>query len=86
MKSGVIVYVAGQAPADWTLEKEASLAKAVAGADAVELITSQSGHFDIADAWYALTVRGVNHIVCKAAVFDDRGQVFFTGKEMRLCG
>jgi hypothetical protein len=86
MKSGVIVYVAGQAPADWTEEKEASLKKVAAGADAVELITSLSGHFDIADAWHALTVRGMNHIVCKSAVFDETGQVRFTRKEMRLCG
>ena len=86
MKSGIIVYVAGQAPADWTEEKEASLEKAAAGADAVELITSRSGHFDIADAWHALTVRGMNHIVCKSAVFDASGRLRFTGKEMRLCG
>jgi hypothetical protein len=86
MKSGIIVYVAGPAPADWTEEKELSLKEAAAGADAVELITSNSGHFDIADAWHALTVRGMNHIVCKAAVFDASGQVLLTGKEMRLCG
>jgi hypothetical protein len=86
MKSGVIVYVAGQAPADWTEEKEASLKQAAAGADAVEFITSRSGHFDIADAWHALTVRGMNRIVCKSAVFDGGGQLRLTGKEMRLCG
>ncbi len=39
-----------------------------------------------ADAWYALTVRGMNHIVCKSAVFDEAGRLRFTGKEMRLCG
>jgi hypothetical protein len=86
MKNGVIVYVAGQAPADWTEERDLSLREAAAGAEAVELITSRSGHFDVADAWHALTVRGMNHIVCKSAVFDEAGRLRFTGKEMRLCG
>ena len=86
MRSGIIVYVAGQAPADWTEEKEAAAKTAAAGADAVEVITSHSGHFDIADAWHALTVRGMNHIVCRSAVFDASGQVQLTGRQMRLCG
>ncbi len=86
MKNGVIVYVAGQAPENWSEEMENALKKDAVGADAVEFITSRSGHFDIADAWYALTVRGMNHIVCKSAVFGEKDQVRFTGKEMRLCG
>ena len=86
MKNGIIVYVAGLAPATWSEESEEMLKKDAVGADSVECITSCSGHFDIADAWHALTVRGMNHIVCKSAVFDEAGQVRFTGKEMRLCG
>ena len=86
MKNGVIVYVAGPAPETWTEESEEILKRAAAGADSVECITSRSGHFDIADAWYALTVRGMNHIVCKTAVFDDDDRVRFTGMQMRLCG
>ena len=86
MKSAVIVYVAGEAPADWSEEKETLFKEGSTGADRVEWITSRSGHFDIADAWHALTVRGMIHIVCRSAVFDDAGQVRFTGREMRLCG
>jgi hypothetical protein len=86
MKSGVIVYVAGLAPENWSEEMETTVKKEAGQVDAVECITSRSGHFDVADAWHALTVRGMNHIVCKSAVFDERGRVRFTGKEMRLCG
>ena len=86
MKNGVIVYVAGPAPESWTEESEEVLKQEAADADSVECITSRSGHFDIADAWHALTVKGMNHIVCKTAVFDEEGQVRFTGKQMRLCG
>jgi hypothetical protein len=86
MKNGVIVYVAGQAPESWSEEMEEVLKRDAGSADSVEFITSRSGHFDIADAWHALTVRGMNYIVCKSAVFDEAGQVLFTGKEMRLCG
>lgn len=86
MKSGVIVYVAGLAPENWSEEMEETVKKEAGRVDAVECITSRSGHFDIADAWHSLTVRGMNHIVCKSAVIDETGHVRFTGKEMRLCG
>ena len=86
MKNGVIVYVAGLAPENWSEEMEETVKKEAGQVDAVEFITSRSGHFDVADAWHALTVRGMNHIVCKSAVFDGKGRVRFTGKEMRLCG
>jgi len=86
MKSGVIVYVAGQVPENLSEEMEETLKKKAGQVDAVECITSRSGHFDIADAWHALTVRGMNYIVCKSAVLDEAGQLRYTGKEMRLCG
>ena len=86
MKNGVIVYVAGQAPENWSEKMEEMLKSDAVGADSVEIITSLSGHLDIADAWHALTVRGMNHIVCKSAVFDEAGQVRYTERQMRLCG
>ncbi len=86
MKNGVIVYVAGLAPENWSEEAEETVKKEAGQIDAFEFITSRSGHFDIDDAWHALTVRGMNHIVCKSAFFDEAGQLCFTGREMRLSG
>ena len=86
MKNGLIVYVAGQVPENWSEEMENDLKKNAMGAEAVEFITTRSGHFDIDDAWHALTVRGMGRIVCTTAYFDETGRLCFTGREMRLSG
>ncbi|MDF1594179.1 MAG: hypothetical protein P1P89_21935 [Desulfobacterales bacterium] len=86
MKTGVIIYAAGSAPDKWTEEDEQKIRKSVFGADAVEIITSKTGHFDIFDAWWSLLTKGMPHIVCKMAVFADSGEFKLTGRELRLCG
>jgi hypothetical protein len=42
MKSGVIIYVAGNAPEDWTEDDEAHIRSSEPKADLVEIITQVS--------------------------------------------
>jgi len=86
MKSGVIIYVAGNAPQDWTENDEAGVRNLEAQADLIEIITTQTGHFDVPDAWRDLLSKGMSLITCKMAVFSESGEIEFTGRELRLCG
>jgi hypothetical protein len=86
MKSGVIIYVAGSAPQNWTEDDEAHIRQSESDADVVEIITSQTGHFDVLDAWRDLVSKGMSLITCKMAVFSKSGEIEFTGQRLRLCG
>ena len=86
MKSGLIIYVAGNAPQDWTEENEAGIRDLESQADMIEIITTQTGHFDVLDAWRALLLKGMSYIICKMAVFNESGDIEFTGRELRLGG
>ena len=86
MKSCVIIYVAGNAPEDWTENDETRIRNKESHADSIEIITTQTGHFDVIDAWRALISKGMSLITCKMAVFTDSGEIEFTGQELRLCG
>ena len=86
MKSGVIIYVAGSAPQDWTEDDETRIKSSESHADLIEVITTQTGHFDVLDAWRVLLSKGMSRITCKMAVFGEFGEIEFTGQELRLCG
>jgi len=86
MKSGVIIYVAGSAPQDWTEDDETRIRSSESHADLIEIITTRTGHIDVLDAWRALLSKGMAHIICKMAVFRESGEIEYTGKELRLCG
>ena len=86
MKSGVIVYVAGDPPRDWEEDKKVAIKGLETQADSIEIITRTTGHFDVLDAWRALVCRGMSHIVCKMGIFDESGNIEITGRELRLCG
>jgi hypothetical protein len=86
MRKGVIIYVAGDAPQDWTEADDVRVKRLEPDADLVEVITTMTGHFDIIDAWKELVSRGMQKITCKMAVFGDLGQIEFTGHRLRLCG
>lgn len=86
MKTGVIVYVTGAAPAQWTEKDEGQIRKTQYSADAVEIITSKTGHFDISDAWRILIVRGMARVICRLAKFDEAGAFVPTDREIILCG
>ena len=86
MKSGVIIYVAGSAPEDWTEDDEAHVRRSESKADLIEIITTKTGHFDVLDAWWNLLSKGMSLVTCKMAVFRECGEIEFTGKQLRLCG
>jgi len=86
MKSGVIIYVTGNAPQDWTENDEADVRNLEAQADLIEIITTQTGHFDVLDAWRDLLSKGMSRVTFKMAVFGESGEIEFTGRELRLCG
>ena len=86
MKSGVIIYVAGNAPQGWSEGDETHIRSTESQADLIEIITTKTGHFDVLDAWWNLLSKGMSLVTCKMAVFRESGEIQFTGSELRLCG
>lgn len=86
MKTGVIVYATGAEPEVWDPSNVVAAIQKKEHASAVELITVDSGHFDIADAWRSLVVRGMARVICRLARFNELGELELTNREMRLCG
>ena len=84
MKTGAIIYVVGKEN-----DKEFDLNKAVKNlkieADKVEIVSSKSGHFDIMDAWWSLTAKGMKHIVCIVAEIINGSNIKLTGRKIQLC-
>ena len=86
VKTGLIVYVVGKEPADWNVDAESTSIKQTIKADLVEIITAQTGHFDVSDAWWSLLTRGMRRIVCRIGTFTPKGNLNLTGNELHLCG
>lgn len=86
MKTGVIVYVAGNPPPEWSKTDEKLVCQKEPFADRVNVITRFSGHLDVHEAWLDLVVRGMERIILKMAMFGDAGHLEFTGRELRLRG
>jgi hypothetical protein len=86
LKRGVIIYTAGEAPPTWTDEKERSVKSLIQGVEVVEIITTQTGHYDVMDAWWSLKSKGMDYIECKLAMFTENGELNDTGRILRLCG
>ena len=84
MKTGAIVYVIGKEN-----EKDFDVKEAVKNlkieADKVEIVSSRSGHFDIMDAWWSLTAKGMKRIVCMIAEIVNDSDIRLTGREIQLC-
>ena len=86
MKTGVIVYVVGEEGLYDHLDMEEAVKSLKIKADRLEVISSESGHFDIMDAWWALTVKGMKCIVCILAEVVNHSELKLIGSELRLCG
>ena len=86
MRSGLIIYVVGKEPSNWDADVGEKTIKQNVRADLVEIITAQTGHFDVLDAWCSLMVRGMNQITCMIAEFTPNGMLALTGRELRLYG
>ena len=84
MKTGTIIYVVGEEMVGFDMLK--AIKDLQIKADRVEIISSRSGHFDVMDAWWSLTAKGMQRIVCVLAeIVNDTG-LKLTGREMQLCG
>ena len=55
-------------------------------ADRVETVFGRSLHFDVMDAWWRLTAKGMKKIVCMLAEVTNDSKFRLTGRELRLCG
>ncbi len=84
MKTGAIIYVIGKEN-----DKDFDIKEAVKNlkieADKVEIVSSRSGHFDIMDAWWSLTAKGMKRIVCMIAEIVNDSDIKLTGREIQLC-
>jgi len=87
MKTGVIVYVLGRGEhgfnesSSWEFLGDLDLE-----ADKIEIVISGEGKFDVMDAWWKLTAKGMNRIVCVLAEITNDSRLRLTGRELRLCG
>ncbi len=86
MKTGIIVYIVGEEPKNYPSDPEAMVKTLKLDADRVEIASFSFGHFDIHDAWWSLTARGMGRIVCVLAEFTPYGTLQSKGRELRLCG
>lgn len=86
MKSGLIIYVVGKEPVNWDADSELMTIKQNSKADLVEIITAQTGHFDVLDAWWSLLTRGMKRITCMIGKFSPTGNLVLTDRKLRLCG
>ena len=86
MKTGVIIYIVGmEGPYDDFDMKEA-VGRLNINADKVEVVFSGENHFDVMDAWWALTAKGMKNIVCMIGEIVNHSKIRLTGRELRLCG
>ena len=86
MKTGVIVYVVGKESLNDTIDFEEAGKGLDISADRIEVVTSMDGSFDLMDAWWSLTAKGMKLIVCMIAEVVNRAELKLTGRELRLCG
>ncbi len=86
MKTGVIVYIAGRNKSGSEIDCDATIKELGIEADMVETISQTSGHFDVPDAWLALTVKGMQRIYCMIAEYTQSDGLKLQDKKMRLCG
>jgi len=85
MKTGAIVYVVGKEKYSKNFDMAVALKKLEIDADRVELVSPGSGHFDIMDAWWSLTSKGMKRIVCIIAEIVNGSDLRLTGREIQLC-
>ncbi|MDY6853659.1 MAG: hypothetical protein SWO11_02965 [Thermodesulfobacteriota bacterium] len=86
MKTGAIVYIAGAEGMRDDFNIEQAINRLDFKADMVEVVSPIAGHFDVMDAWWVLTARGMKSVVCLTAEVAGKAELRLTGRELRLCG
>ena len=86
MKTGVIVYVVGGERLYDNLDMEVIVKRLDLKADKVEIVSANSNHFDVMDAWWLLMAKGMKRVVCMLAEVVNSSELKLTGRELRLYG
>ena len=86
MRTGVILYIVGGEGQSDDLEMEDAVRSLNIRAERVETVFGSSPHFDVMDAWWRLTAKGMKKIVCMLAEVANGSELRLTGRELRLCG
>lgn len=85
MKTGAIVYVVGKEYFPKDFDMAGALKNLEIDVERVELVSSGSGHYDIMDAWWSLTAKGMKRIICLIAEVVNGSDLRLTGREIQLC-
>ena len=85
MKTGAIVYVVGKENLSKYFDITVAVKKLEIDAERIELVSSGSGHYDIMDAWWSLTAKGMKRIICLIAEVVNGSDLRLTGREIQLC-
>ncbi len=86
MKTGVILYVSGAGTNETDFDVVELAGRMNIDADRVETVLGSSPCFDVMDAWWNLTAKGMKKVVCLFAEVTDNRKLRLTGRELRLCG
>ncbi len=86
MKTGIIVYVLGNQEPGKDFDEKKAVKNLGITADRIELVFSGEEHYDVMDAWWLLTRKGMHRIVCKFGEIMDSSGIKLTGREFQLCG
>ncbi len=85
MKTGIIVYVAGD-DALMDPDQHARTIKDRMHAEQVEIVSRRHGHYDVSDAWWTLTAKGMHRIICLITELSGFGDLILTDRQFRLSG
>ena len=83
MKTGIIVYVAGESSWRENVQLDHVTNDPRLQADRIAVASDLE---EIVDQWFTLTVKGVQMIKCLIAEAGERNELRLTGRELRLCG
>jgi len=86
MKTGVIVYIVGGEDSYDDFDMKEAVRRLNINADRLEVVFSRSSNFDVMDAWWSLTAKGMKLIICMFAEVINLSELRLTGREFRLCG
>jgi hypothetical protein len=85
VKTGVIVYIVGEKISELDFDENEAPFKFGIQADKVEVVFSGENNFDVMDAWWKLTAKGMRRITCLIGEVLDDCSIRLTGRELKLC-
>ncbi len=86
MKKGLIVYLIDSKSLPENFDADEELARLSPGADCSVLAASAEGFYGVPEAWHLMLTRGMQHISCVKARFNETGTIELYGEPLRLYG